>query len=128
MNIQLWHHKKNSNKDFNDFTDNCIHKWAKEWTDKARQQIKNIETTDSKERLIKHEEFCAHPSIALGILNISSTIESKAELAIQGKKNSKATTIHDMSAKHFSFLGIKGILKINQLLEESSYTINNNAF
>ena len=110
-------------EDFNAFTDECIRKLTKEWADKAKQQIKNIKMTDSEERLIKYEDFCADPNIVLEKLNITSEIKSTSKLAIQGKKNSKVGTIRDMTAKHLSFLGIKGILKINQLLEKSSDTM-----
>ena len=37
--------RENLNKNFNDFTDECIRKWTEEWADKAKQQIRNLKMT-----------------------------------------------------------------------------------
>lgn len=95
----------------------------KQWRTIRTQGEGNDERTNGKERLIKYEEFCARPNIILETLKITSKFESNANVAIKGKKNSKVTIIRDMSAKHFSFLGINGILKINHLLEKNNDAI-----
>ena len=92
------------------------------WKIKALAQRSNCKNFEHIS-LITYEDFCANPDLldkALSIqVNSQNQPSDTANLAIAGKWNSGISSIIDMTPKHLAFLGTKGILSLNQLLDQN---------
>lgn len=105
-------------KSFDSAIEKSIEISGKKWIKKAKQQKLNIENHGDKNLRLTYEDFCKCPEILLEKLKIKSVNNDKSSSSLLGKKNSKVSTIIDMTPKHLSFLGTSGILKINNMLKD----------
>jgi hypothetical protein len=93
---------------------------ARSWVEKAVTQKNNIESYGGDEMRITYEDFCANPLRLLDLMGVENLGDQAQTSLVKGKNNSKINEIVDMLPKHLAFLGLKGILKINSILKESS--------
>ena len=101
--------------------DQAIRRFSEQWIQRAKIQINNCKKYYDIP-LVTYEEFCKNPSKILNkldnLLKIDA-IHQQTSTRIEGKKNSQINTIHNMTPKHISFLGAKGLQDVNKILEEN---------
>ena len=101
---------------FDSFFADSIRRNTEQWIIRARKQRENIHSFGSKQFLVTYEDFCSSPTTLLEVLGIQQNNNFNEMTSLKGKSTSRLSKIIDMSAKHLSFLGIKGITAINNIL------------
>ena len=108
---------KNSNsKRIKKITDN--------WIYKANMQIKNINQFGDSGIKTTYENFCDSQNGLLKSLNLDPNLILGNNIKIEGKENTKITKIINMLPKHLTFLGMSGILQINEILKDHIDILN----
>jgi hypothetical protein len=81
----------------------------KSWLKKATIQIENMQKYPDIP-FLKYEDFCAEPASLFALINRCGgdfSIDASS-MRVAGKKNSKVTSVIDMTPMHLAFLGLKG--------------------
>jgi hypothetical protein len=76
---------------------------------KATIQIENMQKYPDIP-FLKYEDFCAEPASLFALINRCGgdfSIDASS-MRVAGKKNSKVTSVIDMTPMHLAFLGLKG--------------------
>ena len=100
--------------------DDAVEVVAERWIENALIQKNNIESYGNSKLGITYEDFCANPAKLLDLMGVEDLGDQAQTSSIKGKNNSKVSEIVNMLPKNLAFLGLKGILKINSILKESS--------
>ena len=87
------------------------------WLKKAAIQIKNIQRYPDIP-FLKYEDFCAEPTSLFALINRcgGDIMAGASSVRVAGKKNSKVTSVVDMTPMHLAFLGLKGASAMKDLL------------
>ena len=107
--------KSNSNK---------IENITNNWINKANMQIKNINKFGESGIQTTYEKFCDSQNGLLESLNLDPNLILGNNIEIEGKENTKITKIINMLPKHLTFLGMNGILQINNILKQHIDILN----
>ena len=107
--------KSNSNK---------IENITNNWINKANMQIKNINKFGDSGIQTTYEKFCDSQNGLLESLNLDPNLILGNNIEIEGKENTKITKIINMLPKHLTFLGMSGILQINNILKQHIDILN----
>ena len=101
-----------------------IKKITKNWINKANMQIKNINQFGESCIQTTYENFCDSQNDLLKSLNLDPNLILGNNITIEGKENTKITKIINMLHKHLTFLGMSGILQINDILKDHIDILN----
>ena len=101
-----------------------IKKITNNWIYKANMQIKNINQFGDSGIKTTYEKFCDSQNGLLKSLNLAPNLILGNNIKIEGKENTKITKIINMLPKHLTFLGMSGILQINEILKDHIDILN----